>query len=842
MSTPHDSDEIDSVGFVRSPESEIRGHIAGVSKLSWSTLPLREQVQALLRHGLDAHLAEVFGSGAQALVLLASIGYPSHRISSDAEPKTFWRVVLTELGSGILPDGVRALLQEVLFMYPGNRLFRELTDWLGVPSQPVTRRELPGSSITVQGDAEPFTVLDSARRVAAEMQPGAEVNLGISLSDWILLDLPGMRMEQAAQLAPHLEADLQSRNFRVEARAASAHLRDYLMRRLLVEGPDHARFELTNVAASTRVAELARGVAGEYDPKIWMDAKGQPRTAVIDHVRADGSSVRLQPGGTLHDSGVAEDSTLLVAPERVAEYLGAPWLPFEPAFRSPQRSMEPASGGFGFTVTPELATTLGSLNSRADEPNYDVALIMEPESSCPELTAWAEGLRRLFPAATRPGLLMEAGGAVIFLFSASTTATLLDVAEAIAQALRETSCRVSVGSAEFLRYRGVAAGEPESECSPHTGYLKKLVASEQGQSDFLSSTELNSAERRASAASRRTLPTSGRRPNAESGVGDFAASYALLSLLGRNRERFGLKRPAELLLASRDSVVIGTVQPATAEMREHVRCDLRSRGYSLTVFWTVLPAIRTLAQVRIDVEGDVLDHAAFGKLAERLKVLAGDSEMTILGSSPGSLVVTIITTPDVLERLRKLSNVDGFRVLGVSELIDSPDIPISGPQFLPPVRSILPLAVHYVESDRRLFDEMYTYLRALESTHAISIWHPGKILAGTNVRTETENQLQRAQVVLICLSQPFLNSAMNGDSVLTCALQRMRGGDCEIVPILIRDADLTGSEFATLKLLPDTGGPVSRWRRKEEAYKNIVAGVRSVVEKHRRHTRQGSEI
>lgn len=94
-------------------------------------------------------------------------------------------------------------------------------------------------------------------------------------------------------------------------------IRDYLIDRLYVEGPDQARFELTNVPTSTRVADVARAVLGEYDPKIWLDSSGKPRRAVIDRVAAGGST-RLRPDSTLYEQNILEGETVHVAPESTA--------------------------------------------------------------------------------------------------------------------------------------------------------------------------------------------------------------------------------------------------------------------------------------------------------------------------------------------------------------------------------------------------------------------------------------------------------------------------------------------------------------------------------------------
>jgi len=97
---------------------------------------------------------------------------------------------------------------------------------------------------------------------------------------------------------------------------ALEHVGGHQLRRLIVEGPDQARFELENVPGCITGAELAQAVINtEYDPKILgVDASGAPLRMVVER-QGDAGPRRLRGHQTLQEQGVQDGDTLTVYPE-----------------------------------------------------------------------------------------------------------------------------------------------------------------------------------------------------------------------------------------------------------------------------------------------------------------------------------------------------------------------------------------------------------------------------------------------------------------------------------------------------------------------------------------------
>ena len=93
---------------------------------------------------------------------------------------------------------------------------------------------------------------------------------------------------------------------------------------LFVEGPDGARFELSDVPSTITLREVARQMVESY-PKEFRG-----RNRVTELVLPDGRTRRLRPDTTLRDSHVRDGATLHVYPEATAGCM-----PFDTLVRLP---------------------------------------------------------------------------------------------------------------------------------------------------------------------------------------------------------------------------------------------------------------------------------------------------------------------------------------------------------------------------------------------------------------------------------------------------------------------------------------------------------------------------
>lgn len=274
--------------------------------------------QDVINEGILDELAAVFQNPVNAGVLLAAIGFPRTRIPNFPEggdALNFWTRVCELINNGVFEGGFDALIEAAAKRYPYNPVFaRYRTPEVEVPPQGAV-------SILVMGWSDPQDLINTARTLAQQqgMNPDT-VNLGFANIEGVLLSLTDWTPDQALSLAKALAENSANTANPARTTVSTSPFTDYLISRLLIEGPDQARFEIGNIRASTKVGDIARGVIGtQYDPGMFgSGTTGAGRNAVVDHVNKDGTNERCDPDKTLHESNIRDGDTLHVSPESTA--------------------------------------------------------------------------------------------------------------------------------------------------------------------------------------------------------------------------------------------------------------------------------------------------------------------------------------------------------------------------------------------------------------------------------------------------------------------------------------------------------------------------------------------
>jgi hypothetical protein len=262
-------------------------------------------------------LANLYQDRNAANSLFEVITFPRNRIPPFGVPIDFWRTIGGLLQGGILPGGggLRPLIQAAADMFPGNEILRA---WLGADAPRVAPTADGGATILLSTNADVFEVIELARGLAQQRGLPGRVDMLYASGENVGLYLNGADTEQALRLSNALFETLNGRLLG-RPRVIADQIRDYLIGRLFVEGPDSDRFEFKGVPASTPIRDIARALMDQYDDEVRpRDRQGQPRPTVVNHVQANGKSHRVAPEKTLREAGIGEDATLRVASESTA--------------------------------------------------------------------------------------------------------------------------------------------------------------------------------------------------------------------------------------------------------------------------------------------------------------------------------------------------------------------------------------------------------------------------------------------------------------------------------------------------------------------------------------------
>ena len=138
--------------------------------------------------------------------------------------------------------------------------------------------------------------------------------------------------------------------------------------------------------------------------------------------------------------------------------------------------------------------------------------------------------------------------------------------------------------------------------------------------------------------------------------------------------------------------------------------------------------------------------------------------------------------------------------------------------------------ISYSHKDENLKEELEVHLSTLKRQGKIKPWQDRSIEAGTEWDTTIKAELEAAQIILLLITPRFMASDYINDIELTRAMERHKAGTARVIPIILKPVDLKDTALSQLQALPKDAKPVTRWDDQDEAFLNVVQGIRRVVE------------
>ena len=175
---------------------------------------------------------------------------------------------------------------------------------------------------------------------------------------------------------------------------------------------------------------------------------------------------------------------------------------------------------------------------------------------------------------------------------------------------------------------------------------------------------------------------------------------------------------------------------------------------------------------------------------------------------------------------------DDVLTLSVRELLNGVDIerPRKRDELLARTDGAVTLFISYAYKDESLRAELDAHLKLMQRTGLVQKWDDRLLTAGEEWRRGIDENLQRADIILLLVSADFLSSDFCWQEEMERALQRHQTGEARVIPVIIRHADWTQAKFAELQALPKDGKAVTLWPDRDSAWTNVAEGIRQVAE------------
>jgi hypothetical protein len=138
--------------------------------------------------------------------------------------------------------------------------------------------------------------------------------------------------------------------------------------------------------------------------------------------------------------------------------------------------------------------------------------------------------------------------------------------------------------------------------------------------------------------------------------------------------------------------------------------------------------------------------------------------------------------------------------------------------------------ISYSHRDRELRQELDKHLSNLKRQNVITSWFDGDIVPGTEWKSQIIKHLNTDQIILLLISADFMASDFCYSIEMTQAIARHDANQARVLPIILRPTDWKGAPFAKLKILPTDGKAVTRWPTHDDAFEDIVRGIREAID------------
>jgi len=139
--------------------------------------------------------------------------------------------------------------------------------------------------------------------------------------------------------------------------------------------------------------------------------------------------------------------------------------------------------------------------------------------------------------------------------------------------------------------------------------------------------------------------------------------------------------------------------------------------------------------------------------------------------------------------------------------------------------------ISYSHKDDSFRESLETHLSLLKRNGIVSTWSDRAITPGQKWGQAIDDNLEESDIILFLVSSDFIASDYCIDIEVKRAIEKHKNGDAIVVPIIVRVCDWRESVLGELQALPKEAIAVSKWGDEDEAWLDVVEGLKRSIEK-----------
>ena len=136
----------------------------------------------------------------------------------------------------------------------------------------------------------------------------------------------------------------------------------------------------------------------------------------------------------------------------------------------------------------------------------------------------------------------------------------------------------------------------------------------------------------------------------------------------------------------------------------------------------------------------------------------------------------------------------------------------------------------YSHEDEDLRNKLEIHLSTLKRQDMIETWHDRRIVAGKELDSEIDANLENSDIVLLLVSPYFIASDYCYNIEMQHAMKRHHNGEARVIPVILHPCDWQHTPLGKLRATPPDGKPVSKFPNQHDAFLAITMDIRRAVE------------
>ena len=150
--------------------------------------------------------------------------------------------------------------------------------------------------------------------------------------------------------------------------------------------------------------------------------------------------------------------------------------------------------------------------------------------------------------------------------------------------------------------------------------------------------------------------------------------------------------------------------------------------------------------------------------------------------------------------------------------------------------------ISYSHADEKSLERLHKHLAMLRRDGALNAWTDHQIIPGDRLDNEVRTNLDKSEIFVALVSPDYLASNYCYEKEFQYALSLYEAGKIRIVAVILEPCDWLSSPLKDFLALPKDGKPVSTWTNQNNAYLDVVNGLRRIIEAPRPATKERSIV